>query len=220
MSRLTGGIFSEVSGTTAGVTFGKARTREGKVTTGRQYTIPSNPNTAGQQTQRSKFSNAKNIVRACTSGWYQDAFNRAVSQLPGFQSMMSIVLNALGSTSTLSAPSQTNLGSLDSPQSIVITAANTDASIVVDYAATIPLKGNAADKIYAVAIPATAAKRASLGNAYPRLGIETRSDTSLSIETPALVTGDHWIVGVFAKGQTTNVGVFSPCTWFDVTVTA
>ena len=220
MSRLTGGLFSSPSGTTAGVTFGKARTREGKVTTAREYTVPSNPNSAGQQTQRSKFSSAKDIVRYSTAGWYQEAFNRAVSQLPGFQSMMSIIINALSDAFLMSAPPQTNLGSLDSPQSLGYEAINGSTEITVDFSSVIPLKGNAADEIFAIAIPATSAKRGTLSPAFVSLAAVTRNTAPAVITVPALVTNDVYIIGIFAVGVTTNVGVKSPCTWTSKTVTA
>jgi hypothetical protein len=220
MSRLTGGIFSKPSGQTAGVVFGQARTRQGKVVTARQLVVPTNPNTAGQQAQRGIFSYAKDIVRATTSGWYESAFNRAVSQLPGFQSMMSIMMRTIDSAGVVTAPSQTNLGSLDVLNVTSIVADASDGHVAIEFTNATPLKGSAGDLVYAVVIPKTAAKRAIQGNALTQLGVSTRDDTPIEITVPSIVAGDHFIVGIFVKGIAPNAGVFSPCVWTDVTAQA
>lgn len=218
MSRLTGGIFSKPSGQTAGVVFGQARTRQGKVVTARQLVIPSNPNTAPQQTQRSKFSSTKDIVRSSTSAFYQNPFNRSVAQLPGFQSLMSIFLNAMEQDFELSAPPQTNLGSLDAPQSLSAVALNGVTSIQINFSSLTPLKGSAGDTIHAIVIPKSQLGRDNYQPAFVSTAVVTRSALTLSILTGALVTGDVWLVGVFAKGVAPYLGIYSPCTWFHVTV--
>jgi hypothetical protein len=95
MAILEGGIFSNPRGKTGGIVFGAARTRTGKKVTSRLLVPPSNPNTAAQQVQRGKFAEALAIVRLLGSGIYQSDFNRSIGQLPGFQSVTSIFLNAL-----------------------------------------------------------------------------------------------------------------------------
>lgn len=112
MARLDGGLFSRPRGTTAGIVFGAARTRTGKVATARQLVPPSNPNTPAQQEQRSKFKVAQDIIRSWGPSVYQKDWNRAVSQLPGFQSMQSIMTKAIGSDGKIVAPPPTRLGTM------------------------------------------------------------------------------------------------------------
>jgi hypothetical protein len=220
MSRLTGGIFSKPSGQTAGVVFGQARTRQGKVVTARQLVIPSNPNTADQQAQRAIFAYAKDIVRSSTAGWYQNAFNRAISQLPGFQSMMSIMMRTISSAGVVTAPAQTNLGSLDQLAELEVTSSAGAGSVELAWSQSVSLKGATGDKISVLIIPKTAAKRVTQGNAIIALEQVTRTDESSSVVVPALVNGDHLIVAVFVLGVAPNAGVYSPCVWIDVAVTA
>ena len=110
MAILEGGIFSNPRGKTGGIVFGAARTRTGKKVTSRLLVPPSNPNTAGQQTQRGKFADALAIVRLIGSSFYQADWNRAIGQLPGFQSMTSVFLNALDSSKSIGVIPSINLG--------------------------------------------------------------------------------------------------------------
>lgn len=220
MSTLTGGLFSAPSGKTGGIVFGKGRTRQGKVVSARAYSIPSNPNTIPQQTQRSKFSSAKNIVRFIGARIYQSAFNRSVSQLPGFQSMMSILLMSMNNEMILSAPPITSLGSLDALKSPVRVAPSGNSNIDVTWDSTVSLKGSATDKVTAFAIPCTDIKRGLYNPASVAFQTAIREAETISIAVPTpLINGDEFVVGIFAEGVGANAGIFSPCVWDIVDVT-
>lgn len=112
MSILEGGIFSNPRGKTGGLVFGAARTRTGKKVTARLLVPPSNPNTAAQQIQRSKFAEALAIVRLIGATFYQSDWNRSIGQLPGFQSLTSIYLNSMDDIADIGVIPSINLGSL------------------------------------------------------------------------------------------------------------
>lgn len=119
MAVLQGGIFSRPAGKTGGIVFGAARTRQGKLVTSRLLVPPSNPNTALQQAQRSKFAECLNVIRRWSPSIYQSDFNRSIGQLPGFQSMESILLNQIDAALTFSFVTPINLGLLHNPASIL-----------------------------------------------------------------------------------------------------
>ena len=113
MARHAGGIFSNPRGTTSGLVFGAARTPQGKVVTSRQHVIPHNPRTTLQTANRNNWLGAVAAVRALGSTIYLDAFNRAIGQLPGFQSMMSMLKQIKGGDQTvLRTPATANIGTL------------------------------------------------------------------------------------------------------------
>ena len=122
MSVITGGIFSKPRGKTGGIVFGAARTRQGKLATARELVKPSNPNTALQQTQRSKFKSALDLVRRLGAAIYQVAWNRSIGQLPGFQSMVSIFLNQMDSSKDITLVNDINLGILHFPDTFSISS--------------------------------------------------------------------------------------------------
>lgn len=116
MAKVKGGITGRPAGKVASLIFGAARSREGKVVTVRELVAPSNPRTADQQKQRSKFQTAIKYTQEMGPDIYQSDWNRAVGQLPGFQGLMSIFLNNLdGEPLELSVPTTRQLGNLHYP---------------------------------------------------------------------------------------------------------
>lgn len=115
MAKLIGGLHGRPSGNVGGIVYGGARTRIGKVVTARELVVPANPQTGDQTLQRNKFTSSLNIVRGLGPQVYLEDFNRSIGQLPGFQSMMSIFLNATGDNYALSIPPVTPLGDLHYP---------------------------------------------------------------------------------------------------------
>ncbi len=120
MAKQTGGLLGRPSGSIAGIVFGSARSRQGKVVTAREKVSPSNPDTADQQTQRNKFKSCLDIVKAIGPSVYQTDWNRAVSQLPGFQSWMSLMLNSMSDERVLSPFSDVSLGVLHTPATFTV----------------------------------------------------------------------------------------------------
>ncbi len=118
MAKVKGGITGRPAGKVASLIFGAARGREGKVVTVRELVAPSNPRTPEQQAQRGKFQSSLAYVQGWGPDVYQSDWNRSVGQLPGFQSMMSILLNNIqGTPERLTPPDDRQLGSLHFPDS-------------------------------------------------------------------------------------------------------
>jgi len=209
MSKLEGGIFSNPSGKTAGIVFGAARTRQGKKVTARQLVPPSNPNTAAQQAQRGKFASVLDIVRFIGAVIYQSDFNRAISQLPGFQSMMSIYMNAMSDLKTLSVPPAINLGSLYPGAGLVATPGGVGE---LDVSFTDPDGGNSAltDELSGFAIALDQADRDTLIGEVLLNG-STREDSLLEFNN--LTSGVEYLVGVYYRGSGVTLGSLSQVTW-------
>jgi len=91
MAKFESGIFSKAAGSIGGVVFSKARTREGKLMTARERVIPTNPQTVPQQANRMNFKDTLNIVRTLGPGYYREDWDRSISQLPGYQSLFSVI---------------------------------------------------------------------------------------------------------------------------------
>lgn len=122
MAKLQGGIFSKPSGQTAGLVFGSARTREGKVATVREKVFPSNPQTTAQTNQRSKFSQTLGLVRLIGKAIYASLFNRAVGQLAGFQSLMSTFIKVMATDGSFTAPPTVNTGDVAQVTAITLSS--------------------------------------------------------------------------------------------------
>jgi hypothetical protein len=209
MSKLDGGIFSNPSGKTAGIVFGAARTRQGKKVTARQLVSPSNPNTAAQQTQRGKFSDSLDIVRFLGSEVYQSDFNRAISQLPGFQSMMSIYMNAMDDSKVISAPPAVNLGTLHFPDTFTLSG-GAAGDLDVNLSAEVGDNGTINDEVVAFAIDISSAGRSTLLG-YVEASAEPRSAGGVGFSD--LTSGNSYLVGCYMRGTGAAAGILTQCKW-------
>ena len=72
------------------ITFSEARNREGKIQTARERVTPTNPQSAGQTEARNNLSDSVNIVQEVQGDGLLSVFDRSVSKLPGYQSLMSL----------------------------------------------------------------------------------------------------------------------------------
>ena len=207
MAVLEGGIFSKPRGKTGGLVFGAARTRTGKKVTARQLVPPSNPNTAAQQIQRNKFSAAQDIVRGIGTSIYQGDFNRAISQLPGYQSMMSIYINSLNDALVVTAIPDINLGTLHLPDSVSL-AAGAAGEIVITYSTENGSNGTSADLVVAFAVPIVDADRAT-DQPVISIGAATRTDGTLTLT--GLKASTAYSVGFYLRGQGTALNLLSVC---------
>lgn len=129
MATITGGITGRPAGKIAGIIFGAARSRSGKRVTAREKVDPSNPNTPAQQNQRGLFRECLQRVRKLGSGIYRDDFNRSIGQLPGFQSMMSWLMNAADSEGNILSLPDLNLGTLHVPDTVSFSEAGDNMEI-------------------------------------------------------------------------------------------
>lgn len=214
MSVLEGGIFSRPRGKTGGLVFGAARTRTGKLVTSRLLVPPSNPNTASQQVQRGKFQESLAIVRNLGTDIYQEDWNRAISQLPGFQSMMSIFLDAQDASKVLSAPPTVNLGTLHYPATGPTLTDAGGQVVQLDWTAELGDNGTAADVAVALAIDVNpaATPQARVVVSYAS---DVRSDMTTQVDVGAAGT---YLVALYFRGAGTADGLLSLCKWGTVVI--
>jgi hypothetical protein len=212
MSILTGGIFSKPRGKMGGIVFGSARTRQGKLVTSRLLVSPSNPNTTAQQTQRTKFSSALDIVRRLGASIYQNDFNRSIGQLPGFQAMESIFLKQLASNGDLSLITPVNLGTLEPLGSLVVTKSSS-TFIEVSYDDFALGNGTDADIVKVLVIAKTSANRLT-PLAVTKSVSGVRSDGLISVEVAP--SGQIFEVYVYVVGAGTASGLLSVAEPFSV----
>jgi len=215
MAIIRGGLHGRPSGNVAGVVYGAARTRTGKAVTARELVYPSNPKTAGQILQRAIFKEALNATRRLGSTLWQNDFNRSIGQLPGFQSMMSIIMLGTNAAEEFVSPADTPLGNLTYPGTFtVVTGAGATGTVTIDWTAELGINGTAADLLNVFCVR----KEAGAGetrNAYHMISAAVRSDTSLVVSTS--FTNEEVVVGAYFSGAGTADGLLSLCRYFDVT---
>jgi len=95
MSKHIAGIFGSASGKLAGTVAGSARTELGKVTTLREYVIPTDPKTSAQVDQRNLMKAAGFQATLWGSTQYQRSWNNTVGLLPGYQSLTKYLLDQI-----------------------------------------------------------------------------------------------------------------------------
>jgi len=213
MAVLTGGIFSRPRGKTGGIVFGAARTRQGKLVTSRLLVPPSNPNTAAQQTQRSIFSSALSIVRKIGSAIYRTDWNRAIGQLPGFQSMQSIFMTQMDSSLNLSLVTPINLGILHKPNELSVSALAGD-EIQVTYSTEVGDNGTDADNAIILLVAKDENNR-NTPNGVIISDTAERADGAVTID--GLTSGVTYEMYFYFKGNEEASGLLSVATPLEVT---
>lgn len=214
MSILKGGIFSKPSGKTGGIVFGAARTRTGKLVTARELVPPSNPNTTLQQTQRSKFKSALDLVRRIGSSIYRTAWNRSVGQLPGFQSMESIFLNQMDSNKDITLVNDINLGILHLPDQITVESAD-PGTITVSYSDELGSNGTIHDQAIMICFAKDDATRQT------PLGVvmsTTENRVSGGAGVGGLTTGKTYEVYFYFVGVDAAAGLYSIAKHYEVVI--
>jgi len=205
MSILKGGIFSKPSGKTGGVVFGAARTRTGKLVTARELVPPSNPNTALQQQQRTKFKSALDLVRRIGSSTYRTAWNRSVGQLPGFQSLESIMLNQMDASKNITLVNDINLGILHSPDSVT-GSSPVAGQFLINYSEELGINGTDSDIAEIIIFAKDDATRqlsegVVVNNNYTR--------QAGAVDVNGLISGKTYEAYVYFKGAGTADGLYS-----------
>jgi hypothetical protein len=203
MAKLTGGILGTVAGKASGLVFSFARAREGKVNTVRALVIPSNPNTADQQSQRNAFSQALVRVKLISPDIYSADLNRAVNQLPGFQSLMSVILRNRDAVdpSLFEAFPSISLGDLHYPGNVTWTPA--DDNITVTWSLELGSNGTADDEIVAFIYSSDTADPVVV---YTSIDIKKRSEGAVGIEFDGLDSGKEFICCIYLRGASTAEG--------------
>lgn len=197
MARHEGGIFSRPRGKTGGIVFGAARTREGKMVTSRLLVSPSNPRTADQVAHRLVFSDCLNITRSLGAVIYQDDWNRGIAQLPGFQSMMSVLMKASGDGRIFDAPSDVNLGTLGFPPTFAIEEGGAAGELSAGWSGVAPDPQNALDTCVFIAIENFTATPPDKRKAFYVL-TDTRADGVAVID--GLEDGLSYLGGAWFRG--------------------
>jgi len=216
MAKLEAGIFSAPSGNNNGLVFGKARTKNGKKTTVREKVIPSNPNTTGQQNQRSRFTFALRIVKAIGRNIWEFAWDSAVGGLAGFQSLMSLFTNALSSTGgTLSPPQSVSLGARHFPDSLSASAGTDE--IDVTWSTEVGDIGASDDEVTLIAVAVDPDSGETTRTVLTDQST-TRTDGSATISFTGVATGD-FVVGMYLKGVSVGIPsgeVYSQAEWVTI----
>ena len=210
MAKVRGGVYGRPSGLTGGIVWGAARDRQGKLATMRQHVIPANPNSAAQQVQRSKFDDCLQVVRAIGPTEYQDAWNRAIGQLPGFHSLMSILLDNIDSSFDFSAPPDTPLGILHFPGQLVIGVGSSSGEIDADWTTELGNDGTAADVVHLFVIEADR----DVDDKHPVVdwsGTLTRNDASEVIT--GLDPATDYLTFFYLEGAGTAAGINTLAQW-------
>lgn len=212
MANIDGGVTGRPSGKLANIVFGAARTREGKQVTARELVKPSNPNTAAQQDQRSKFSEALQIVKGIGPSIYQDDWNRSVGQLPGFQSLQSIMLNNLDNSNVLGVPSDVPLGNLHFPDSFSTAQGSGAGEIDLTWSTNNPGAAAGVDPAVVIAIPQDEGPRDN-DNAAVIDTSKVRADGAVTVTSQASAT-DHTIA-LYFRSATADAPPLSLAAWRD-----
>ena len=214
-AKITGGLHGRVSGSIGGIVYSSARTRTGKVVTAREWVMPKEITDSDVLKQRIIFACSVYACRYLGSGLWQDNFNRSIGQLPGFQSMMSIILkNTDRDTRDFSAPPNTPLGSLYTAGITFTQHGSVGGSITASWSTALGPDGTAADIVNFFGIQVVGSVEGVRG-AVDWSTTAIRGDGSVDIPTGSSTT--DWIAAAYFQGQGIAVGLLSECNWQAVT---
>lgn len=214
MAVMTASALGRPRGKIGNIVFGSARSRTGKIVTARSLVRPANPNTAAQQTQRSKFSDSVFIMRHWGTTVYQSHWNRAIGQLPGFQSGMSILLDNMDETGQIEAPPNTPLGPLHIPDTLDVVTGAAVGTLDVTWSNEVGIDGTAADIMRFVWCPAIRADR-SADSIDKTMSGESRASSPYTVDVNA-PDGTLTILAIWLTGQGLAAGIDSEITWFKI----
>lgn len=216
MSKITGGLLGLVSGKIADVVFSSARGRTGKINTARQKVIPANPRTTAQVLVRSLFSRALGIVRFLAASIYSSDWDRSIGQLPGFQSMNSVLLNARTAGYDFALPVEIPLGTLPQLASFQAAEGGDAYTLSMTWPNIIPDGASAADEVVLFAYPVASGNETI---AWKSEAVATRADGVTGIDFENMETNLTYIVGYYVRGAGDYAGMLSPCNWASVALT-
>lgn len=211
MGKVIGGLHGRPAGSVGGLTYGAARTREGKVVTVREKVAPANPNSVDQTLRRNIFKEALYATRYLTAACWQDDWNRSIGQLPGFQAMMSIIIGNTDDSEDFQAPPTTPLGNLHYPTTPGFTpdASPTD-TINMTWSTELGLNGTADDELVGFCVHYGAETGQVRSSSLFTL-TEVRSDGAAALVCPA--SGEIWVICTYFKGAGNALGLITPADW-------
>jgi len=215
MAIITGGLHGRIRGKIGNIVYSSARSRTGKIVTAREWVMPGAITDSDVLKQRLIFKCTLHCVRYLGEGLWQADFNRAIGQLPGFHSMMSLLLKATDRDSReLGEPPNTPLGPLYAPIVTFTTHGTIGGSIIASWSDSLGVNGTDADMLNFFGCEVTGSEEGV------RVGVDwaataVRSDQTVDIPTGASTT--DWIAGVYFQGAGIAAGMLSLCQWHAVT---
>jgi len=214
MAVVKGGLHGRPRGTVAGIVYGGARSRQGKVVTAREYVIPGPTSDSKVIAQRLVFKSMVYATQYLAAQCWQEDFNRAIGQLPGFQSIMSVLLGSCPyATKELVPPPNTPLGNLYSPAFTVITHPSVGGSIRATWTTGLGTNGTAADPVVAFIVEKETTDE-GVRTSWWKGEVAVRSDGTVDLTTGASST--DWVACFYFRGAGTAVGNLSPARWYAV----
>lgn len=214
MAKVKGGLHGELNGSIGNITYSSARTADGKVTTARQKSDPSNPQTPDQQEQRGQFALSQKATSALGSAIYTDDWDRVLGNLPGFQGMVKMFLDNAEQGPILKAPARQNLGSLAGVANLSVTAAPSSDEISLSWDSDSGDNGTANDELVAAAIEADPDDPRD-PNVVRSIGQVTRSSTSHTLSV-VHESADSYLVMTYLRGADSAEGLLSPAEFAEV----
>ena len=208
MSKHIAGIFGSASGKLAGTVAGAARTDLGKVTTLREYVIPTDPKTVSQVGRRLIMKAAGYQATLWGANQYRRSWNNTVGLLPGYQALSKYLIDNMQITASLpvwkAALAGKTLGPVYNGDVINATASASGkikftwaTTLIGDYCAV-------GDVVHVVAVNALYVDRATptLFQSIPAAAI--RSAGTYEIAT-TLIPGDYYWCFVWFENVTDTV---------------
>jgi len=202
---LIGGVFNQgilggFSGKVGNVVGGKWK----DIDYMRVYVIPSNPNTAAQQTVRTKFSKLVDFGKKLLSTILQVYWDPFHSDMSGFNAFISANYSTLDGSNDLVASSVLADGTLESIHTNTSTYSTSTGEVEATIDGTIQGNGLATDELIAVAYD----KNTELF--YVSTGSQPRSGGLCVVTIPTGLTATNIICYVFAHRGTGASFVVSP----------
>lgn len=202
-----GGVFGVYRNKIGGVVFSTWR----GIQTARQRVTPSNPQSIAQTEVRTVFAWVVQILKSFGSELYRADWNNALGTLPGFQSLMSILLeNADYDAEKLGVPAQVSLGDLPTvTASIENTGDPGDLTVAPPISLPSPL--TAADEFVVIVYPRLLEAVDSF------IPTPERVAANASANFTGLKVGEDYVVGYYIVGKGDNEGQLSPAKFVNFT---
>ena len=196
MAKLFGGITGRPSGKIGNVIYGAARTRRGKSATARATFSPSNPNTPAQQAQRNRMRSLSQTAKRWNPTRGRAQWNAIEGNLPVYQSILRMLMQASNAQGDLSIPRPVSLGPTPALRNLQIVSGGGSGVLLLTWTAH---TGDGALLTGAVQIFYTAVEReegTEAQSGYVGTGI-ARGDDEATIS--GLAPGTEYLVGLWVS---------------------
>jgi hypothetical protein len=162
----------------------------------RSYVTPANPNTVGQQAQRTKFASAVSFAREILSTVLQPFWDPFYSNMSGFNAWISDNINLLDGSNLLTASAVMAKGTLEPLQSMTALYNTVNGQVTTTGDGTCYGNGLATDDVYIVMYDKTSGNLACVKSA------EARDFNSWPAQFVAGYTATNVIVWAFCSRGT------------------